>query len=264
MMNPDKSFSPATGFGVHPVVLLVSDPHAALAGAGLLSGAKRRLDGPFFYWSGKAGLRDCVIIVPSPGGAAAWYAATELACRRCEPSLLMGITRAQWLAPASPPDGFCAQSVVSCDFPAGFSIESGLSVPPSSQRWTAPDLARRIAAAWTLSSNPIAQSRAMQKTIALCVLGCLNPQVMEIPSVPSGLLGEWEVQAVDRESRGLVQAAEAHRIPWGIVGECAIPDACVPENRQCMFSRPGKSGADLGLLVEQCVMMIIQSHGFET
>jgi len=264
-MNSDSSVSPATGFGVHPVVLVVSDPHAAVAGASLLSGANRRLDGPFFYWSGKAGLTNCVILVPTPGGAAAWYAAAELACRRCEPSMLVGITRAHWLAATSPPDGFCAHSVVACDFPPDFVLGNDAPAPNRKEQWIAPGLSRRLAAAWRDTPDSSATAaRAKQKAIALCRLGCLNPSVMEIPSVPSGLLGEWDVEAMDHESSGLARAASARQIPWAIVGGCTTSKGDDFSEHWRGFSQPGDNGAFLGPFLEECVRMIDNTNGFQS
>lgn len=262
MTPPPASRALTSPLSGRPIVLVVSDPRVAQVGAERLRGAKRRLDGPFFHWSGKAGRGDCLIVIASPGGAAAWYAAVELLCRRCEPSLLLGITMAHWVDSQPLPNAFCALSVVSCEFPDNFSIENECPPKPWIHYQVAPDLSRRLAEAWGDLPNRIPSTGAKKKTIALCGLGCLNPSVMEIPSVPPRLLGEWGVQAMDRESEGLARAAQIHQIPWGIIGKC-VPiagDASLHPPRELF--RHGESEDALGTFMEECVMLIDRTDGF--
>lgn len=238
------------------IVLLVSDPRAAMLGAQSLRGVERRIDGPFALWDGKAGAVPVSIVATEPGGPGAWFAATKLAVRRFSPTLVAGIVPIHWCLPAPAPPVFFSSDVVDLEalrpILSGVEVTAAESLPrrvldklgsssPSFFRWQSgpavqwegpgcspepfvPTKTGRSANQFAVENPRGLDKSPIGKSPSSGRLGCWGPGAFESRAVARWLAETFEVRGVDGESAGLAEAASECGVPWMIAGPCLAID----------------------------------------
>jgi len=259
------------------LAILISDARAAQRSAESLRGAERRIDGPFAIWDGKAGTLPVTIVVTQPGGPGAWYAATHLAVRRLAPTCVIGVTPITVGIDSSTPERFWSTDVHDLeslgtvlsqvettavfDLPERVSPPVNLSgVPRYRSAWEEATLAAG-APPRTTPATTTEDPRELQLTVenegeryltssgpgmAAGSLGCWSRGDLESPAAFRWLQENLAIDALDRESAGLAEAATECGLPWAVIGPCRpFPDLALqghlPTGNGESFLRPAES-----------------------